>query len=111
MVEAALSLAPGEGKPPVHRKPKPSKEHDKTPRGKSVSASPGRTLSPSPAASKEPSVDKEIANKKVESSDKPVDPREVTQKLQALQVTDDAPAPAPLADKVRVTSHRAPAAL
>ncbi|XP_028157969.1 ensconsin-like isoform X2 [Ostrinia furnacalis] len=97
---AALSLAPGEGKPPVHRKPKPSKEHDKTPRGKSVSASPGRTLSPSPAASKEPSVDKEIANKKVEGSDKPVDPREVTQKLQALQVTDDAPAPAPLADKV-----------
>ncbi|KAJ0172373.1 hypothetical protein K1T71_012346 [Dendrolimus kikuchii] len=89
----ATTPAPGEGKPPLHRKPKPSKEHDKTPRGKSLSASPGRTLSPSPRASKEPSVDKETHQKGIPPTAPPVDKSrvsaaEVTQKLEALQVND-----------------------
>ncbi|XP_026735922.1 uncharacterized abhydrolase domain-containing protein DDB_G0269086-like [Trichoplusia ni] len=83
-------VAPGEGKPPVHRKPKPSKDHEKAARGKSLSASPGRTLSPSPAASKEPSVDKEIAKPAAAPAaalDKSqVDALEVTHKLEALQI-------------------------
>ncbi|KAH9631757.1 hypothetical protein HF086_008866, partial [Spodoptera exigua] len=51
-------VTPGEGKPPVHRKPKPSKEHDK----------------PAVAAA---SVDK-----------RSVDAQEVTSKLEALQVNE-----------------------
>lgn len=86
----APPVAPGDGKPPVHRKPKPSKDHDKAPRGKSLSASPGRTLSPSPAVSKESSVDKEVtkpAPVPVPVADKSiVDPAEVTHKLEALQI-------------------------
>ncbi|XP_075984869.1 uncharacterized protein LOC142982314 isoform X10 [Anticarsia gemmatalis] len=81
--------APGEGKPPVHRKPKSSKDQDKAGRGKSLSASPGRTLSPSPAASKDPSVDKEIAKPGAVSGDRDksvVSAVEVTQKLEALQI-------------------------
>ncbi|XP_047034873.1 ensconsin-like isoform X4 [Helicoverpa zea] len=80
---AVPPVAPGEGKPPVHRKPKPSKDHDKAGRGKSVSASPGRTLSPSPNVSKEPSVDKDVAKPAVAGE---VDAAAVTHKLQALQV-------------------------
>ncbi|XP_037868140.1 MAP7 domain-containing protein 1 isoform X6 [Bombyx mori] len=72
-LRTATPAAPGEGKPPVHRKPKSSKEHDKTPRGKSQS--PGRT--------RDVSVEKET----VKASDKSqVDAAEVTQKLEALQV-------------------------
>nr|XP_049693667.1 ensconsin isoform X8 [Helicoverpa armigera] len=81
---AVPPVAPGEGKPPVHRKPKPSKDHDKAGRGKSVSASPGRTLSPSPNVSKEPSVDKDVAKPAGVAGE--VDAAEVTHKLQALQV-------------------------
>ncbi|XP_049886013.1 uncharacterized protein LOC126380559 isoform X5 [Pectinophora gossypiella] len=82
------STNPADGKPPVHRKPKPAKDHDKTPRGKSLSASPGRTLSPTPAASKEPSVDKEVAkiNNHVITDKNQVSAIEVTQKLEALQI-------------------------
>ncbi|CAF4841003.1 unnamed protein product [Pieris macdunnoughi] len=79
-------LGPGEGKPPMHRKPKPSKDQDKS-RGKSQSASPGRPLSPSPAHTKETSVDKEMS--KSITSERPVDPQQVTQKLEALQVYDE----------------------
>lgn len=84
--------APGEGKPPVHRKPRQPKDQDKTGRGKSLSASPGRTLSPSPAASKESSVDKEITKPApvvvttVPTDKSQVDAVEVTQKLEALQI-------------------------
>ncbi|XP_047507759.1 stress response protein NST1 isoform X7 [Pieris napi] len=79
-------LGPGEGKPPMHRKPKPAKDQDKS-RGKSQSASPGRPLSPSPAHTKETSVDKEMS--KSMTSERPVDPQQVTQKLEALQVYDE----------------------
>ncbi|XP_022117193.2 stress response protein NST1 isoform X4 [Pieris rapae] len=79
-------LGPGEGKPPMHRKPKPAKDQDKS-RGKSQSASPGRPLSPSPAHTKETSVDKEMS--KSMTSERPVDPHQVTQKLEALQVYDE----------------------
>ncbi|KAJ8709032.1 hypothetical protein PYW07_008858 [Mythimna separata] len=89
----APPVAPGEGKPPVHRKPKPSKDHDKGARGKSLSASPRRTLSPSPAVSKDSSVDKDIVKPAAPAavpsalSDKcVVDPAEVTHKLEALQI-------------------------
>ncbi|XP_028039247.1 ensconsin-like isoform X4 [Bombyx mandarina] len=80
-LRTATPAAPGEGKPPVHRKPKSSKEHDKTPRGKSQS--PGRT--------RDVSVEKET----VKASDKSqVDAAEVTQKLEALQVHNgDGPPP------------------
>ncbi|CAH4034814.1 unnamed protein product [Pieris brassicae] len=79
-------LGPGEGKPPMHRKPKSAKDQDKS-RGKSQSASPGRPLSPSPAYTKETSVDKEMS--KSITSERPVDPQQVTQKLEALQVYDE----------------------
>ncbi|XP_045525571.1 stress response protein NST1-like isoform X4 [Pieris brassicae] len=79
-------LGPGEGKPPMHRKPKSAKDQDKS-RGKSQSASPGRPLSPSPAYTKETSVDKEMS--KSITSERPVDPQKVTQKLEALQVYDE----------------------
>ncbi|XP_061724232.1 calponin homology domain-containing protein DDB_G0272472 [Cydia pomonella] len=94
---ASTPIAPGEGKPPVHRKPKPSKEH---PNRKSMSASPGRALSPSPAHSKEPSQDKEIVKQK--PSDKNhVDAHEVSQKLEALQIQNgNENARQPLHDKV-----------
>ncbi|CAG4988410.1 unnamed protein product, partial [Colias eurytheme] len=76
----AAPLGPGEGKPPVHRKPKPAKEHEKK-GGKSLSVSPGpRDLV----------VDD--MSKSVTSEIRQVDAQEVTQKLEALQVTDDAPA-------------------
>ncbi|XP_026318226.1 MAP7 domain-containing protein 1-like isoform X2 [Hyposmocoma kahamanoa] len=85
---------PADGKPPVHRKPKPSKE-EKTPRGKSISVSPGRMLSPSPgralspspspAASKEPSIDKEVHEQNFSDKNQ-VSAEEVTQKLEALQI-------------------------
>ncbi|XP_038207543.1 uncharacterized abhydrolase domain-containing protein DDB_G0269086-like isoform X9 [Zerene cesonia] len=76
----AAPLGPGEGKPPVHRKPKPAKEQEKK-GGKSLSVSPGpRDLV----------VDD--MSKSVTSEIRQVDAQEVTQKLEALQVTDDAPA-------------------
>ncbi|XP_034836016.1 ensconsin-like isoform X8 [Maniola hyperantus] len=88
----ATPVAPGEGKPPLHRKPKPSKDHDKS-RGKSLSASPGRTLSPSPAATKDPSVDKEIPKSVPQpvldkNQVNEVNAIEVTQKLEALRIED-----------------------
>ncbi|XP_063380464.1 trichohyalin-like isoform X3 [Cydia fagiglandana] len=93
----ATPVAPGEGKPPVHRKPKPSKEH---PNRKSTSASPGRALSPSPQHSKEPSQDKDIVKQK--PSDKNhVNAHEVSQKLEALQIQNgNENARQPLNDKV-----------
>ncbi|CAK1545745.1 unnamed protein product [Leptosia nina] len=84
----AVPLGPGEGKPPVHRKPKPAKDQEKS-RGKSLSASPGRTLSPSPAHTKEPSVDKDMS--KSMTIERHVDAEEVTQKLEALRVGDNKP--------------------
>ncbi|XP_050681464.1 capping protein inhibiting regulator of actin dynamics-like isoform X2 [Leptidea sinapis] len=80
-------LGPGEGKPPLHRKPKPSKDHEKN--RKSLSASPGRALSPSPAATKEPSVDKDVKTTRQTRGGRgsgEVSALEVTQKLEALQV-------------------------
>ncbi|KAF9413551.1 hypothetical protein HW555_008253 [Spodoptera exigua] len=81
----APPVTPGEGKPPVHRKPKPSKEHEKGARGKSLSASPGRTLSPSPAQSKDASVDKEI--NKVNEIKETVEVKEETKIEQVTEVT------------------------
>ncbi|XP_046972081.1 MAP7 domain-containing protein 2-like [Vanessa cardui] len=80
-------LGPGEGKPPLHRKPKPSKDHDKS-SGKSLSASPGRTLSPSPAKERaRDAADENVITQPV--SDKcQVSALEVTQKLEALQIGD-----------------------
>ncbi|XP_048477933.1 MAP7 domain-containing protein 1 isoform X3 [Plutella xylostella] len=80
---------PGDGKPPLHRKPKLSKEQEKANRNKSLSVSPGRSA----PASKEPSVDKELVIKK-SSSTKSVDKSvvsatEVSQKLAALQIASD----------------------
>lgn len=82
---------PGEGKPPVHRKPKPSKEHDKSGRGKSLSVSPGRALSPPRVASKDSSLDKDLPAKTSEAAGdrSRVSAAEVTQKLEALQVSSD----------------------
>ncbi|RVE45743.1 hypothetical protein evm_009591 [Chilo suppressalis] len=80
--EPQLTVAPGEGKPPVHRKPKSSKEHDKSARGKS--ASPGRALSPT---FKDSSIERDLADKESQLSDKSqVSAVEVTQKLEALQI-------------------------
>ncbi|XP_052754123.1 uncharacterized abhydrolase domain-containing protein DDB_G0269086-like isoform X2 [Galleria mellonella] len=78
----ALSLPPGEGKPPLHRKPKPSKEHDK--RGKSTSASPGRSLSPPNA--RRVDRDKSSAWSSSERDKSQVSAIEVSQKLEALQI-------------------------
>ncbi|CAG4954836.1 unnamed protein product [Parnassius apollo] len=75
--------APGDGKPPLHRKPKPSKEHDK--RGKSQS--PGRALSPTPPRSTNDVMERSVSST---SSDKrQVSAVEVTQKLEALQIGDE----------------------
>ncbi|CAB3238141.1 unnamed protein product [Arctia plantaginis] len=103
----APPTVPGEGKPPLHRKPKPSKEHDKAARGKSLSASPGRALSPPPPAHtappahpahiKDPSAEKDVTKTpagvvdgggvtSVVVAKSQVDAVEVTQKLEALQI-------------------------
>ncbi|CAH2095087.1 unnamed protein product [Euphydryas editha] len=89
-------LGPGEGKPPLHRKPKPSKDHDKS--GKSLSASPGRALSPSPSPRTRPGGPGAATaaggaagqtDAPDEVSDKSqVSAIEVTQKLEALQIGD-----------------------
>ncbi|XP_045538087.1 ensconsin isoform X5 [Papilio machaon] len=74
----APPTTPGEGKPPLHRKPKPAKEYEK--RGKSQS--PGRALSPTPPRH----ID--IMDKSVSSDKRQVSAIEVTQKLEALQIGD-----------------------
>ncbi|KAL4717384.1 hypothetical protein ACJJTC_017271 [Scirpophaga incertulas] len=73
-----LPLAPGEGKPPLHRKPKSSKEQEKGSCGKSLSSSPGREPSP-------PS-DISASNSTAASEKSQVSAIEVTQKLEALQI-------------------------
>lgn len=89
------ALTPGEGKPPIQRKPKLSKEHEKSPRNiavKARSVSPGRpTNTPSPHQSKDSSVDKDIVHKKSSlAKDKAqVNATEVTQKLEALQINSN----------------------
>ncbi|XP_013166129.1 PREDICTED: MAP7 domain-containing protein 1-like isoform X2 [Papilio xuthus] len=74
----APPTTPGEGKPPLHRKPKPAKEYEK--RGKSQS--PGRALSPTPPRH----ID--TMDKSVSSDKRQVSAIEVTQKLEALQIGD-----------------------
>ncbi|CAH2054871.1 unnamed protein product, partial [Iphiclides podalirius] len=74
--------APGEGKPPLHRKPKPSKDHDK--RGKSQS--PGRALSPTPPRQTAHATDKGALAAPADK--RQVSAVEVTQKLEALQIGD-----------------------
>ncbi|XP_068619456.1 ensconsin-like isoform X3 [Battus philenor] len=82
---------PGDGKPPLHRKPKPSKEYEK--RGKSQS--PGRALSPTPPRH----ID--VMEKSTSSSDKrQVNAVEVTQKLEALQIGAEVTQHQILGDKV-----------
>ncbi|XP_013147571.1 PREDICTED: ensconsin-like isoform X5 [Papilio polytes] len=76
---AAPPTTPGEGKPPLHRKPKPAKEYEK--RGKSQS--PGRALSPTPPRHSADTMDKSVSSDK-----RQVSAIEVTQKLEALQIGD-----------------------
>ncbi|XP_068619460.1 ensconsin-like isoform X7 [Battus philenor] len=87
----AAPATPGDGKPPLHRKPKPSKEYEK--RGKSQS--PGRALSPTPPRH----ID--VMEKSTSSSDKrQVNAVEVTQKLEALQIGAEVTQHQILGDKV-----------